>query len=514
MSCYTATLNDYLDCICFEVTVKDNVGNTSEPVRAYSDPIIAYWGDLVTEVGQYPFAGGVGSESDPYLISTAEQMAQLAYDTAQEIDYQGYYFKQTNDIDIGRLQWNPIGASATEEFRGIFDGNDKVISNLTIGTSALPSELEEIGLFGYLSGAVIHNVNIENASIYSSLPDYYGEIGVLAAEVNSTLINHCSTSGTISSSSYSGSYVGGLVSKIDYYSQGIIACSADVNISVSSSSSGDVGGLVGEAYCPIIGSSASGSVSGSGYLGGLVGNTSDDVIDCYATGDISGSNMAGGLVGYQEGTVINCYSSGTVYGYYYAGGIAGYNSYYGEIKNCFATGNISAGYSAGEAGGLIGSCTGFAQNSYAAGQVTHGQGLLDFLYAGGASFPPASAEDCYWNSSLNATGGAGTGKTTAELQAVAFVDLLNDETAAGRDASYRDWKTEPGVNNNMPVLEGVGIGMSAAPPVVSSAAGVHNLAAEAEISFMSGALGQFYYATVPADAAAPEISTAGSGTLC
>jgi hypothetical protein len=102
---------------------------------------------------------------------------------------------------------------------------------------------------------------------------------VLAAEVNGSMIHHCSASGTISASSYSGSYVGGLVGKIDYYAEGVVACFADVDVSVSSSSLGDVGGLVGEAYCPIIGSGAAGSVSGYGYLGGLVGNTSDDVID-------------------------------------------------------------------------------------------------------------------------------------------------------------------------------------------------------------------------------------------
>jgi len=512
-SSYTPTFNDYLDCICFEVTVMDEIGNTGVPVRAYSDPIIAYWGDLVNEVGQYPFAGGEGSEQDPYLISTPLQLAQLAFDTAQDMDYRNTYFKQTEDIDLGGLQWNPIGASASEEFMGCFDGNNMTIRNLTIGTSEAASDLEEAGLFGYVSHAEIHNIHIEEASIYSALPDYYGEVGVLAAEVNSSLIHHCSTAGTIQAYSYSGSYVGGLVGKMDYYAEGIIACSSAVNITVSSSSSGDIGGLVGETYSPLIGCSASGSVSGYGYLGGLAGNSTDDVIDCSASGAVTSSYMAGGLVGYHDGTILNSYASGSVNGYYYAGGLVGFNSYYAEVKNSFATGNVSAGYAGGEAGGLIGSCCGNVMNSYAAGQATYGQGLLDYLYPG-SSYPAAIAADCYWNSSLNAAGGAGTGMTTEEMQAAAFVEVLNDELAAGRDASYRIWKTEPGVNNNMPVLEGVGLGMNGAPPVISSAVGCHNLAAEAEVSFVSSALGQFFYAAVPAGADAPEINTDGSGTLC
>lgn len=510
---YAPTLNDYLDCICFEVTVMDELGNTGEPVRAYSDPVLAYWGDLVEEVGQHPFAGGDGTAQEPYLISTPLQLAQLAFDTAQDVDYRNTYFKQTNDIDLGGLQWNPIGASASEEFMGCFDGNNKTIRNLTIGTSEAPSELEEAGLFGYLSNAEIHNVHLADASIYSALPDYYGEVGVLAAEVNGSLIHHCSAAGTIDAYSYSGSYVGGLVGKIDYYSEGIVACSSAVDITVSSGSSGDVGGLVGETYCPIIGCRASGSVSGYGHLGGLAGNSTDDIVDCFSTGAVTGSYMAGGLVGYHDGTILNSYSTGAVYGHSYAGGLVGFNSYYAEVKNSFATGSVSAGYSGGEAGGLIGSCCGNVMNSYAAGPVTYGQGLLDYLYPG-SSYPAAIAADCYWNSSLNATGGAGTGMTTEAMQAAAFVALLNNEMVAGRDTSYRNWKSEPGINNNMPVLDGVGLGMNGAPPVISSAVGQHNLAAEAEISFVSSALGQFFYAAVPAGEDAPEINTDGSGTLC
>ncbi len=506
---YTTSENDYQDVICFEVTARDSLGNTGDPVRAYSEPVIAYWGDLISEVGQYPFAGGEGSEYDPYLISTPQQLAQLAYNVERGMDYNDQYFKLDDDIDIGGLYWNPIGASASEEFMGYFDGDNRVISNLTIGSSDLPSELEEAGLFGYLASAEIHNVIIENAAIYSSLPDYYGEIGVLAGEVNSTLINHCSVSGVLSSSSYSGSYVGGLVGKIDSNSEGIIACSADVDISVSSNYSGDVGGLVGEAYCPIIGSSAAGSVSGIGYLGGLVGNSTDEIVDCYATGAVSAASMGGGLVGYNEGTVLNCYATGDVYGYWCAGGLVGFHYYNDWVRNSYATGAVSVGFngSYNYSGGLVGESCGSLQNSYAAGQATYGQGFLDYLFEG-------TVTDGFWNSDLNDFGGAGTGKTTAQMQSADFAALLNSESAVGRDDTWREWKIVDGVNNGMPVLDGVGIGMDDVPPVITSANGTHNLAAEAEISFESSDLGQYYYAIVSPGGAIPDMDTEGSGALC
>ncbi len=84
------------------MTVRDNGARTGIPARAFSEPVIAYWGDLVTAVGQYPFAGGDGSEADPYLIATAEQLAQLAYDTAQDIDYYGNISNKRPTLISGR----------------------------------------------------------------------------------------------------------------------------------------------------------------------------------------------------------------------------------------------------------------------------------------------------------------------------------------------------------------------------------------------------------------------------
>jgi hypothetical protein len=141
----------------------------------------------INSTEQYPFDGN-GTIDDPYLISTPQQLAQLAYNVNQDNNYQGEYIKVTANIDLAGLNWVPIGTSATEEFRGNFDGNNKVISNLSIGSAETPNDAAELGLFGYLSNAKIHNVIIENAAIYSGIPDDYGDIGVLAGEISSAVV--------------------------------------------------------------------------------------------------------------------------------------------------------------------------------------------------------------------------------------------------------------------------------------------------------------------------------------
>ena len=57
---------------------------------------------------------GTGTESDPYLIESAEHLAFLSYMVGKAFDTQGVYFKLTTDIDLNGSednQWIPIGLS-------------------------------------------------------------------------------------------------------------------------------------------------------------------------------------------------------------------------------------------------------------------------------------------------------------------------------------------------------------------------------------------------------------------
>ena len=84
------------------------------------------------------FSGGSGTEEDPYLISTAEDMWELSNDcnsgSKYEKKYASKYFKMTEDIDLGcsaAKQWIPIGNyDGRVYFSGDFNGDGHTITGL------------------------------------------------------------------------------------------------------------------------------------------------------------------------------------------------------------------------------------------------------------------------------------------------------------------------------------------------------------------------------------------------
>lgn len=66
------------------------------------------------------FAGGTGTESDPYQVATAEQLQAVN-------DFLTASFVQTADIDLSEMVWKPIGT-----FTGHYNGQGFAISGLTI----------------------------------------------------------------------------------------------------------------------------------------------------------------------------------------------------------------------------------------------------------------------------------------------------------------------------------------------------------------------------------------------
>ena len=77
----------------------------SIPAAAFADSetpaVPATWSDYAATA----FAGGSGTEADPYQIETAEQLAKLAADINTgivDLDHSKEYFKLTKDIGIGK----------------------------------------------------------------------------------------------------------------------------------------------------------------------------------------------------------------------------------------------------------------------------------------------------------------------------------------------------------------------------------------------------------------------------
>ncbi len=291
---------------------------------------------------------GSGTEGDPYLISSVSDLAFFRNEVnLQNATYNALtvYVQLAADLDLGATTtataWVPIGSLTTTKFKGIFNGNNKTISNLTIGTvSSKANQNPSSGLFGSVDdGAVIKNLTLSNLSFYlerTSSGNLF--IGGLAGHISAgNLIENCHVSGTINLIHNTTGVVtnemevGALVGRIQNgtgtgTATNIINCSTNVNISVinSGTSTGDIyiGGVAGYflqqggTMPQIINSYAKGTIYGEGllaqrvYIGGIAGMNSPHLYNCYASGDLEGKSVTGnisvcGIASYRNTANIN-----------------------------------------------------------------------------------------------------------------------------------------------------------------------------------------------------------------
>ena len=80
------------------------------------------------------FASGSGTEADPFVITNAQHLSNLAALQAAGKLQQKYYFELGNDIDMSGRVVPPIG-TADNPFMGDFDGNGHTVSGLVVSTN-------------------------------------------------------------------------------------------------------------------------------------------------------------------------------------------------------------------------------------------------------------------------------------------------------------------------------------------------------------------------------------------
>lgn len=152
-------------------------------------------------------SGGSGTQDDPWLISTAADLKALtdyinsgnAADCDADADvcggignFHGYYFKQTADIDLQGVEWDPIGYDGEENsyFAGNYDGSNYVIRNAAFDGKDNDSR-NCVGIFGWVYQGSVSNLHIENVAFSSSgFESQY--VGGLAGVVFDSSITNCS----------------------------------------------------------------------------------------------------------------------------------------------------------------------------------------------------------------------------------------------------------------------------------------------------------------------------------
>lgn len=298
-------------------------------------PTGAVWtsGDISDSI----FAGGSGTEGDPYLIATEEQLRDFAASLTSKIDYTGKYVALAHDISVSSAVWTPIGGSQYL-FNGTFDGRGYTINGLTLGAEdkpfALDSENLYIGLFGILGAkAVVKNVNLTNVAFYTTYAAtaYLGGIAGItqgsttSGDYTGAIIDACSVSGILYLNNTKGNhFVGGLV--------GMQYKGATINSRVSIRATGIVdGGDLAEV----------GGLAGLNNRG-LIANCWTDNELLYASGNRENGNegmaVVSNLVACNAGALVNCYASGdltTREFSTYAGMVSGWVTGIGKSYACW-----------------------------------------------------------------------------------------------------------------------------------------------------------------------------------
>lgn len=354
---------------------------------------------------------GEGTESDPYLIESADNLAFLAYMVNKGFETSGMHFRLTIDIDLnGRADnpWTPIGLgdrwfnedgcdrgpasslgfTPNTLFRGHFDGGAHYISNLYVD-----EDFVNAGLFGCVEGvknddtivpALIENVFVTNGFV-------------------------------------KGTHVGGIIGKGNY--------------------------LTEVAYC------WNGATIEGSNVGGIVGNDVGTVRNCYNLGTLSGIKV-GGIVGNKATEIFECYNEGNITAEgnnVSVGGIIGYSTSSFILDNCYNTGSLSASSNYGSGpfvGGLVGLLSAgdkVIANSYNVGEVAstnYVDGLIGFM-SGNAYL---DVENCYILNTC-AYSEFSTIVSAEDMRQPFFTDLLNlqnEEPVWGMD--------EDNLNDGFPIL--------------------------------------------------------------
>lgn len=225
------------------------------------------------------------------------------------------------NIDMsGESNWTPV-----EEYWGTFDGNNKSISNITIGAN------NDISSFICNNYGNINNLIFDGNLTLTDAMKIGTLVGSNYGKINSCVINS-QINMTIAQTS-TGQKAGGLVAenvqkKVDekYYT-GIITDSYvnDITIIVGATSGGskNIGGIAAENTTTITGCYAKINITTNkgGFVGGIVGsnyNGNGKIQACYSIGHIENNINSGvgfgGLTGQNAGqnSIVNgCYSNVT-----------------------------------------------------------------------------------------------------------------------------------------------------------------------------------------------------------
>ena len=259
-------------------------------------PVTAFAG------GGYNFGGGTGTKDDPWLITSREDLIALADRLNSDVtatnynNFNGYYFKQTADIDLKGVAWEPIGYSGGTYFAGNYNGDGHIIANASSTGKVDPDGFATAGIFGWVAFGSVENLHVNAANFVATGINEYSYVGGITGVCYLASIKNCSvTNSSLESKRNNNNNCAGSIA--GYSTGGTFKnCAAEGN-----------------------------TIKSMAYGGGFVGEVDDDVVsedstftNCYAadctvtatTEHLQGSSFAGGFAGQittDNPTAENCF---------------------------------------------------------------------------------------------------------------------------------------------------------------------------------------------------------------
>ena len=381
---------------------------------------------------------GEGTESNPYLLSTGEDIIDLANNISDgSLQTKGIYFEMTKNIDISQESFSGFG-NADFPFEGSFDGNG---NTLTVNMS---SDESFVGLFPYIGSSGTVKAITLKGSITGTAErgdDYF--VGGIAGE-NRGEISGCINRAKITAERADASI--SVLAGIAGYNYGTIrSCvnTEDITAPDGMSAAGIAGSAYGESadnqahiiYCANTAQITAKDKSAAGIL--LTANKYTVIENCRNENTVkSESGCAAGIV-YDvrtggHGTLNKCVNEGSIEG--------GGNSVGGivavlndaDVSRCNNTGSVvcTRESDGNRVGGIVGDAAdGNIYMSYNAAAVT-AKGELQNSVGGiagefGYTNQDSIIESCYNSGAVENNGTGYAGGITGINYAIHAVNLYN-----------------------------------------------------------------------------------------
>lgn len=246
--------------------------------------------------GGYTFGGGTGTQGDPWLITSRDDLIDLANRLNSDVaatnynNFNGCYFKQTADIDLTGVAWEPIGYSGDTCFAGNYDGDGHIIANAKSTGKVDPDGYATAGIFGWVLFGSVQNLHVKAADFVATGENNYSFVGGITGVCYGASIQNClvtdsklesrqennnNCAGSIAGYSAGGTfencaaennqvksmaYGGGFVGEVDDDNDGITTPSAFINCYA--------------ADCTVTGVTP--NKSGSSFIGGFAGQITNE----------------------------------------------------------------------------------------------------------------------------------------------------------------------------------------------------------------------------------------------